>query len=410
LTWATSTDPDTASEELSYKIYYSKQGEIAEDNLDDASTSTATTTQTAATLSNLDFNSTYYFGIKAIDPENNSSSLATTTPYKTATLAVVASGFSSSVSIDSNGRKIVRTSNGDLYVVYQRQGSFNKIFLAKSSDNGISWSEVEITSEEDQQNPSVAIDSQSNLHIAWQGKIGTSTVYQIRYIKYDGTSFSAIENFTADATKSQGTPFIAIDTQDKMHLAWVGKDNPGDRMHYIAGSSGIWGSIDTVKDEEFSGGLWSSISQFSFASDHSNSLHFVWFETVPAGGCCISIYLRYRKGEFENWSSIENIKIVDLHNYSSLAIDSQNNLHIVWHEPDNRGADGWVSLVQYLKCSGGCDASDIETLSEEKNDQTAASPSVAVDSVNNIYVVWKRHHSSQPKPVSQRAYKDGSWQ
>ncbi|TSC75445.1 MAG: hypothetical protein G01um101430_287 [Parcubacteria group bacterium Gr01-1014_30] len=404
LTWSTSTDPDTASEDLSYAIYYSKEGELTENNLDGETIQTATTTQTIITVSDLDYNSAYYFGVKVFDPQNNSSRLATTTPYKTATLGVIASDFPSNFNIDNNGRKLVRASKGDLYAVYHRD---NKVYLAKSQDNGLNWIEAEIVSGQYQINPSIAIDSQDNLHIVWQVKVGTSTVYKIRYTGYDGNSFSAIEDFTADESKSQEIPVITVDSQNKIHIAWVGKNNPGDRIYYTTNSAGALGdSIEIVKDLEFSGGLWSSIAQFSFTSDSQGVLHFVWFEGVPIGGCCVTAYLRYRNGNFGVWSAIKNLAIVDLQNYSSIAFDSQDNIHIVWHQPAQVSGE-WRSLIKYLKCAGDCASGGIETLSDEKNPQTIAFPSISADSDDNIYIAWKRHTLN---PLQQIEYKNGAWQ
>jgi len=289
-----------------------------------------------------------------------------------------------------------------MYVVYDRQDSGHKIFLARSTDSGITWSETEVTSEEDQINPSIAVDSQDNLHIVWQGKVGTSTVYQIRYRKYDGF-WQTIENLTNNEERNQETPVIAVDSQNNLHLAWI----DGRNIYYRVGVNGNWGDVEIVKDYKYRWERYSSISQFSFAIDNQNVLHFVWFETIPIGwGSSINI-LHYLKGSSGNWSEAENLTTVDLQNYSSIIIDSQNNVHIVWHELDNRGAEGWFSLVQYLKCSGGCDSSEIETLSEEKIFFVIASPSVAIDSRDYLYVVWKRWNL---KPVSQIEYRDDSWQ
>ena len=80
LFWSTTTDPDTENQDISYFIYYSKNGEITNSNIGSSdSTSTASTT---IIISNLFYDSTYYFGIKAFDGENYSL-LATTTPYTT---------------------------------------------------------------------------------------------------------------------------------------------------------------------------------------------------------------------------------------------------------------------------------------------------------------------------------------
>ena len=79
LSWSTTTDPDTPSENLSYYIYRQNQ-EITTSTIDSAfSTSTASS---SINLDNLNYNSSYYFAIRAFDGENYSN-LSTTTPYNT---------------------------------------------------------------------------------------------------------------------------------------------------------------------------------------------------------------------------------------------------------------------------------------------------------------------------------------
>ena len=73
LTWSSSTDPDTLSENLSYKIYYSKEGEITEGNLTASTTLSAATSAASVLISDLYYNSTYYFGVKVFDGQNYSS-------------------------------------------------------------------------------------------------------------------------------------------------------------------------------------------------------------------------------------------------------------------------------------------------------------------------------------------------
>ena len=73
LIWSSSTDPDTLSENLSYKIYYSREGTITEDNLTASTTFSATTSATAIAILDLYYNSAYYFGLKVFDGQNYSS-------------------------------------------------------------------------------------------------------------------------------------------------------------------------------------------------------------------------------------------------------------------------------------------------------------------------------------------------
>jgi len=388
LTWSTSTDSDTFSEDISYFIYYSG----TEADLTSTSTLHATTTAITLTISNLDYNSTYYFGIRAFDGQNYSP-LSTTTPYQTATLSTIVSGFSgsdlSTNYFKNNGRKIARTSNGDLYVVYSRSG---KIFLAKSSDQGISWPEseiVEVTPQEiDQINPSIAIDSNNNLHIVWQGKVGTSTVYQIRYAKYDGISSPAIEDLT-NSEWSQEIPVVAVDSQDNVHIVWL------DNKKILHRSLSVQGEISTaIVDTKIKAGnidIPVSPSLFSLTIDGQNQLHLVWHGTFSSGPSWhyITQYgKRFPNGE---WGEIETLNYYEqVADFPSLAIDNQNNLHIVWYSLENLGISGYRSKINYLKYTDSASTIEILDQKEGSNAMVIASPSIALDSRGHLYVIWKR--------------------
>jgi hypothetical protein len=403
LNWSTSTDSDTLSENLYYFIYYSKN----ESDLNATSTTHATTTALSIDL-NLDYNSTYYFGARAFDGQNYSP-LSNTVSYQTATLAVIAGGFPPDLNIANNGRKIVRTSDGVLYTVYSRSASAHKVFLANSTDNGMTWTEIEISSDEDQIHPSLALDSQNNLHIVWQGKVGTSTVYKIRYTKYDGSSFSAIDDFTADENQNQEIPVIALDAQNKIHLAWVGRgtvaSSTGDSLYYVRKESSAWGTMETVKAGEFHLDFGKSIlSQFSLTPDDQGILHFVWFEKPPTDAS----KLRHRKVDpalsSGEWSDFVNLTNVSHQSQSSIAVDSQSNAHLVWHHWSSSGDP----KVNYAKYTGSWSA--IETLSEDNADLIMPCCSIGADQSDVVYLVWKTPRASQPKPVSQREYKNRAWQ
>lgn len=82
LTWTAPSDSNTSSENLFYKVYYSREGELTEDNLSATSTQVATTTQTTITITDLYYNSTYYFGIQAFDGQNHSPLATSTDSYQ----------------------------------------------------------------------------------------------------------------------------------------------------------------------------------------------------------------------------------------------------------------------------------------------------------------------------------------
>ncbi len=406
LTWSTSTDPDTLSENLSYQIYYLKEA-LNESNL--AQASVASTTATTTLISDLDYSSTYYFGIRAFDGSKYSP-LATTTPYRTAALSTIASNFSASDLstnyLKNNGRKIARASNGDFYVVYSRAG---KIFLAESSNQGRNWTEIEATPQEEleQINPSIAIDSQNNLHLVWQGKATTSAPYQIRYRKYDGSSFSTIEDLTNNSEWNQEIPVIVMDSQDNIHIVWVNKQMEEERgsrvwrpkiLHRVFTNQ--WEAVEnTGNSQEF------SIASLSLVIDSQDNLHLVWQANRYDAPSAIIQYQRRTAG---GWGDIRQLDYDDIQaDFPSLVIDNQNNLHIVWHSLYNLG-EYYRSKINYLKYTALTDSwAVIEILSHTERSQqfVIASPSITLDSQDHLYIIWKRRYEK----ISQIEYSN-SWQ
>jgi len=80
LSWPQGADPDTPTQELSYVVYYSRSAPLDENSLNASSTLSTTTASTTISLSDLYYNSNYYFGLKVFDGYNLSplSNIAST--------------------------------------------------------------------------------------------------------------------------------------------------------------------------------------------------------------------------------------------------------------------------------------------------------------------------------------------
>lgn len=94
----------------------------------------------------------------------------------------------------NNARQFVRDSVGNLYFPYSGFSGTSQIFVAKSTDNGNTWSDIggapiQTIEGYHQQYPSIAVDSQNNLHVVWCGTdSGNPTYCQIKYSKYSSVS------------------------------------------------------------------------------------------------------------------------------------------------------------------------------------------------------------------------------
>jgi len=296
-------------------------------------------------------------------------------------------------------RKLVRTSNGDLHCSFIKViDSYQQLFYAKSTDGGENWVETQLTTEAfNQYYSGIAVDSNDYIHIVFSGKFAgpNSTYWQIRYIKYTD-SWQTIINLTS-GVNDQGPPSIAIDSNDYLHVIWVGGDiSACYYLRYIKYTDS-WQTIINLTP-----GV--DIQSFSsIAIDSNDYLHIVFVGCYP--NSLVYMQLRYIKYT-DSWQPVENLTSGDYHQYRpSIAIDSNDYLHIVWYGFHSGSPS--LRQVRYIRYTDSWQS--IEELTSENYYQDC--PSIAIDSNDYIYVVWygKNSISTTFDQIRYIKYTD-SWQ
>jgi hypothetical protein len=308
--------------------------------------------------------------------------------------------------VGSNGRQVARDSAGNLYAVYQNEGAGSNlnIFLAKSTDEGQTWTPQAVTTDANymQQIPSIAIDSHDNLHVVWDGATADSLVnHQIRYREYTNGVWQPIVELTTDANNYQYGTALAIDSQDNLHVVWGG------------GTADSLGNIN-IRYREYTNGVWQPIVELttdavnyqetpSIAIDSSDNIHVVWdgnTDDFP-----VLNQIRYREYTNGSWQPIVELTTAAVYKqyFPSIAIDSHDNLHVVWeiHHGNNQIAyreytNGSWQLIYQFTPDGG---------------PLQAAPSIAIDSHDNLHVVWIGYVVGlDNQQIRYDEYTDGSWQ
>jgi len=270
-----------------------------------------------------------------------------------------------------NARKLVRTT-GVLHAVYHRDDESYKsqIYHAYSSDGGETWTEEALTSGiYAQVEPSIAIDSEDNLHVVWTGQhSGSTSCLQVRYRKYDG-SWGSISNLTSESyQRHQRYPAIAIDSNDNLHIVWHGKHSDSttyDQIRYIKYTTS-WGSITNLTSASYDN------YEPSIAIDGNNYVHVVWKGDST----------EYRKFT-TSWQDIVKLDDSELGgDCPCIAVDGNDYVHVVWYGYHSGSTS--YSQIRYRKYTDSWQT--IENLTSGVYDQYE--PSIAVDSNNYLHVVW----------------------
>jgi len=307
---------------------------------------------------------------------------------------IIKTGGSTESTSYNNSRRVSRSSNGDLHAVYYRfDGSYDQIYYSKSTDKGENWTEIKLTNENyGQYNPSIAIDSNNYIHIIWAGKhSGSPDYYQIRYIKYT-TSWQTIENLTAE-DYSQYCPSIAVESNNYIHIAWMGchSESPSFWQIRYRKYTTSWQTIEnlTAADEEQ--------NNPSIAIDNNNYIHIVWMGYLTPTPDYYQI--RYRKFT-TSWQDIENLTSGDYNQYNpSIAVDNNNYIHIVWHGSHPGSA---YDQIRYRKYTTSWQ--DIENLTSGDYTQSYPSISVDSNNYIHIIWMGQYSESPSYYQIRYRKY------
>ena len=282
-------------------------------------------------------------------------------------------------------RKLARTSNGTLWCVYHRSdGTYNQIYASYSTNEGETWVEERVTNATDHQyRPSIAIDSNDNIHVVWYGRSwGTNpSCVNIQYRKRTSSGWQAQEAIT-DKSDNQYYPSIAIDSNDNIHIVWYG---PGwgtntkySDIQYRKRTSAGWQAQEAVTDK-------SDVQYYaSIAIDSSDNIHVVW--CGKGWGTNTGCYnIRYRKRTSSGWQTQEAITDKGDSQYApSIAVDSNDNIHVVWLGLGWEPNPDYCNIRYRKRTSSGWQTQ--EAVTNKNNGQYY--PSIAIDSNDNIHVVW----------------------
>ena len=124
---------------------------------------------------------------------------------------------------DSDNPELITDSIGNLHVVWQDQSNYmssgtdRDIFYKRWESNTKTWTNTEVVSESTDEafTPAIAIDSQDNLHVAWE-----EFTIGIMYKKWTAStlSWSSITNIATESTGISNNPSIGIDNSDNIHV------------------------------------------------------------------------------------------------------------------------------------------------------------------------------------------------
>jgi len=289
-----------------------------------------------------------------------------------------------SVAMDSSGNFVVAWrsagQDGSGYGVYAQR--YNALGVAQGSEF-----RVNTYTTDDQNHPSAAMDSSGNFVVAWQsaGQDGDGDgVYAQRY-NASGVTQGSEFRVNTYTTSGQARPSVAMDFSGNFVVAWDSRDQDGSSYGVYAqryNASGV------AQGSEFLVNTYTTSPQLSpsVAMDSSGNFVIAW-QSYGQDGSVYGVYAqRYNaSGVAQGSEFVANTYTANSQSTASVAMDSSGNFVIAW-QSDGQDGSGYGVYAQRYNASGVAQGSEFQVNAYTASVQSY--PSVAMDSLGNFVVTW----------------------
>ena len=246
----------------------------------------------------------------------------------------------------------------------------------------------------------LARTSNGDLHCVYKREIGS--VQQLCYAKSINGGEIWSETVLTSGSYAQNNPSIAVDSSDYIHVVWESffSGDSERQIRHIKFTT-IWSSPTLLSNAA----LGSNQKNPSIAIDSNDYLHVVWAGVPPGSSYQQIRYIKYTT----SWQSIEELTTTEGSSYQQyfpcIAIDSNDNLHVVM----TGGVGVGYTQIRYIKYTMYTMSwQSIEELTTDTNYVQYSGAFIAIDSNDNLHVVWSGNTGETNRQIRYIKY-DTSW-
>ncbi|NVM56069.1 MAG: hypothetical protein HWN66_20390, partial [Candidatus Helarchaeota archaeon] len=282
---------------------------------------------------------------------------------------------------------------------YSGAGTDFDIFYRRWNATIRNWTQIEVISTESNANsryPSLTVEEGGSLHVAWVDSTnysGAGTDGDIFYRCWNTTTntWTLTEVVSTESTADSLHPSIAVDGDGDVHVAWydytdyngAGSDSDIFYKRWNA-TTGAWTLTEVVSTESTE---WSQYPVL--AVDMGGHLHVLWEDYTDYGGAGEGWDIFYKRwnASLDIWTMTEvfSIECVGIGNYSgdpAIMADESGHVHIVWHAWN----DIFYNYSDFLyKCWNATTGTWAPT---ESISDFGSDPAIAVDYSGSVHVAW----------------------
>ncbi len=284
-------------------------------------------------------------------------------------------------------------------LVEEKHDQYNTDYFDRSTWK---WSITEVISTEstgESLNPSLAVDSAGNVHVAWESVDvgGTLSDHKISYKRWDAfsQSWTTTELVSTESTYGSFFPSLAVDSTCTVHIAWEDwTDYAGSGTDYdvfykrLDAFTSSWTSTEVVSTESTSTSWYPSL-----ATDSAGNVHIAWedYSDYAGAGTDIDVFYKRWDDSTSSWSTTEVISTESTGTSSvpSLAVDTVGNVHIAWPDLTNYAGSGTDRDIFYKRWDASASLWITTEVVSTESTGNSGNPSLAVDAKGNVHIAWR---------------------
>ncbi len=378
-----------------------------------------TTSQGSFRINTLNSSELYYFVICGFgsNPMQISFNLSWyQTPPK-----MISTPFKITHSGNASSPAIAVEDNGNIHIVWDEQTNANNsgadrdIFYKRwNATTGI-WTGLNLVSNNstlDSSDPSIAVDSNGNVHIVWTdltNYAGAGSDSDIFYRCWNASTgvWNETQVISTTSTENSIKAAVVVDGNLDIHITWVDASNKDIRYKFFNSTSRIWKGQVNLTDQVSPkiDSMW--LNSPEIAVDSMRNIYIVWAGNMYQGnGFNGSIYFRYWNATIKTWNGFTNntdwlsmIYPNKTSNMPSIALDTLGEVHVIWQ--DHIQSDGNITseiLYKYWNSTnkiwtGKVNQTDKINMVQKipwpyKDPYYSIDPTMIIDGNNNIHTIW----------------------
>ncbi len=219
-----------------------------------------------------------------------------------------------------------------------------------------------------------------------------------KIITFSDKSSSKLNDAELDSTEKTSVsmnPSIVVDSAGNIHIAWHDETDhkfTGDGLYDIFykrwnSTSFTWTITELISTEN------NRASEYpSLAVDSVDNVHIVWQdkENYIDCGYDYDIFYKHWNASTESWSTTEVISTKSTEDsfFPSIAVDSAGNVHVAWDDGTDYSGSGVDKDIFYKRWNSTSSTWSITEVISVDNANYSLFSSIAVDSAGNVHVAW----------------------